>query len=264
VSFELLCWNVEHFDGMDPARLARVVKHVKKQKPDVFALLEMEGADVRQLMEDAFPTYDFFITDGAQTQEILVGCRRGVFDQKAFTQKREFKEGNESLRPGALLSVRQGKVWTSMLFLHSDSGVTPGDFGNRAALFERVLGLQRALTARSGGDPRLLVVGDLNTMGMYFPTDRKRDLRISAEAEIAALADAAAAGGMVLLPKDRPATWASSSKKLVSNLDHVIATEAVRVVAPVAVRGWQDLSGEPRQRFLTETSDHCSLAVSVG
>ena len=63
MTFKLLSWNVEHFKAGDPARIARVVKHVKAQRPDVFGLLEMEGANVRQLMEVEFPTYDFFIND---------------------------------------------------------------------------------------------------------------------------------------------------------------------------------------------------------
>ena len=75
-------------------------------------------------------------TDGPEIQEILVGCKRGVFDQKVFTQKREFKANNPALRPGALLSLQKKDQWYNLLFLHTDSGTD-------ASAFETVLKCSR-------------------------------------------------------------------------------------------------------------------------
>jgi hypothetical protein len=49
----------------------------------------------------------------------------------------------------------------------------------------------------------------------------------------------------------------------VSNLDHVLASKALRIERPVQVRGWQGLQGEERRRFLLESSDHCSLGLTI-
>jgi hypothetical protein len=87
MGFSMLSWNVEHFKG--GARTKDVVAHVKNHDPDVFGLLEMEGTNVLAVMQGEFPGYDFALTDGPQVQEILVGIRRGKFDQVGVSQKRE-------------------------------------------------------------------------------------------------------------------------------------------------------------------------------
>src|SRR5574343_1937813 len=86
MKFSVLSWNIEHFKG-GAARLKKVASHIKKQKPDVFALLEIENVNVRALMEQAFAGYDFALTDGPQVQEILVGWRRTAFGQAVVSQK---------------------------------------------------------------------------------------------------------------------------------------------------------------------------------
>ena len=121
MKFSVLSWNIEHFKG-GVVRLKRVAVHIKRHKPDVFALLEIENVNVRTLMEQEFPGYDFALTDGPQVQEILVGWRRTAFEQAVFSQKREFDVGNDRLRPGALLSVKHSGIWYNLLFLHTDSG----------------------------------------------------------------------------------------------------------------------------------------------
>lgn len=128
MGFSVLSWNVEHFKGGD-VRTRKVADHIKSQNPDVFGLFEIEGANVQQLMQQHFPGYDFGITDGPETMEILVGWRRGYFNQAIFTQKREFNAGNPSLRPGALLSLRKGNTYFNVLFLHTDSGTDAAAFG---------------------------------------------------------------------------------------------------------------------------------------
>jgi hypothetical protein len=136
LGFSVLSWNVEHFGGGEtPARQTRVVKHLK-------------DPDIRKLMETSFPDHDFVVTDGPQLREILIGCRRGVIDQKLFEQKREYQEGNDKLRPGALLSVRQGTEWTKLLLLHADSGSDAGALGNRFDHFRKVWSLWKAIARR--------------------------------------------------------------------------------------------------------------------
>lgn len=49
------------------------------------------------------PGYQFHITEGRQTQEILVGVRNKF--TAFFTQRLEFTGGNTFLRPGALLTL---------------------------------------------------------------------------------------------------------------------------------------------------------------
>ena len=51
-------------------------------------------------MAEAYSDYFFHITEGPQTQEILVGVKSGF--SPFFTQRVEFKGGNPRLRPSAL------------------------------------------------------------------------------------------------------------------------------------------------------------------
>ena len=270
MKFSVLSWNIEHFKG-GATRLKKVASHIKKQKPDVFALLEIENVNVRALMEQAFAGYDFALTDGPQVQEILVGWRRAAFEQAVFSQKREFDVGNDKLRPGALLSVRLEGVWYNLLFLHTDSGTDAPAFGNRAEMFGKTWNLKSALDRNLGGDgaSRLVVMGDLNTMGLMFPRPAKKFLRVDAPTEIAALAEAAKDAGMKLLTKDRDATWKGSVGE--SNLDHAIASASLDFTrfgagaeAPqVKVKGWPDLAGTAQASFLADVSDHASLYLEI-
>jgi endonuclease/exonuclease/phosphatase family metal-dependent hydrolase len=272
MKFSFLSWNVEHFRG-GGERLNKVAKHIKDQNPDIFGLLEIEGADILSLMQNKFSTYDFALTDGPEVQEILVGWRRNKFSQAIFTQKREFKAFNPSLRPGALLTVTLNSVNHNLLFLHTDSGVEAPDFGNRSEMFEHGWKLKKAIDKIAGGPGQghLIILGDLNTMGLQFPTPKKANTKVDAQAEIAALATFAGQAGMRLLPKDLDVTWKGSQGE--SNLDHVLASNALQFggqgttpagqPASVAVRGWNQLSGEARKKFLAEISDHSSLFAEV-
>ncbi|MBK7661993.1 MAG: endonuclease/exonuclease/phosphatase family protein [Sterolibacteriaceae bacterium] len=268
--FSVLSWNIEHFRGGD-ARLKKVAAHIAGQNPDVFGLLEIEHADVLTLMQRELPDYDFALTDGPEVQEILVGWRRGKFGQTVFSQKREFNVGNPALRPGALLSVRVADTWYNMLFLHTDSGTDAPAFGNRAEMFGKTWKLKRALDRKmeQAAAAQLLVMGDLNTMGLMYPRPAKKFLRVDAPSEIAALDEAALKSGMRLLPKDQPFTWNGSAGK--SNLDHVLASQALQLrnfgsdaePAEIRVTGWPQLSGAQLKSFLAEISDHASLYAEV-
>lgn len=274
--FSVLSWNVEHFKG-GATRLKKVVKHIEDQDPDVFALFEVEKFDVQALMEDKFPTYDFNITDGPQSMEILVGRRQGVFQQAVFSQKREFKAFNPRLRPGALLSVKKDGEFFSLLFLHTDSGTEAPDFGNRQEMFEKINKMRKRLDdLASDNKGRFIVLGDLNTMGLFYPTRRKTDRIVTGAEEIEALGKASAKVKMSMLTKDFPNTFnngKTGSKQLISDLDHVLASDEIPLKALgtlgngddffVSVRGWQQLSGSARNKFINDISDHCSLYIEV-
>jgi len=258
--FSVLSWNVEHFkDGT--ARVKDVAKHIRDQNPDIFGVFEVEGGDVQDLMQNQFPKYDFNITDGPQQMETIVAHRRGKFSQVVFTQKREFKLYNPQLRPGALLSALLGSDFYNILFLHTDSGTEAPDFGNRQEMFEKIASVKKGLDKLAQGDSRLIALGDFNTMGLFFPTRRKSDGRVTAEEEVSALDAAGHKVKMSILPKDFSETYFNGTLK--SNLDQVIASDNLQITAPVAVRGWQQLAGTARQKFIENVSDHCSLLVEV-
>jgi hypothetical protein len=86
--FSVVSWNVEHFKD-DPSRVERVVTFLRDQSPDVFGLYEVEGSEVFTALVTLMPNYTFQITEGPQTQEILIGVKKTV---TAFiTQKTDFK-----------------------------------------------------------------------------------------------------------------------------------------------------------------------------
>ena len=104
--FSIASWNVEHFKD-DLTRVGKVIDLVKAQNPDVFGLYEVEGAKVFNALVDKMPDYTFQITEGVQTQEILVGISKRL---TAFiTQKTEFRSGTTHMRPGRLSPVTNGK-----------------------------------------------------------------------------------------------------------------------------------------------------------
>jgi exonuclease III len=112
-AFSIASWNVEHFKG-DPTRANRVIDFLKKQNPDVIGLYEVEGSEVFSEVTVKFPGYTFQITEGPETQEILVGVKSTL---SAFiTQKLEFKSGNSFMRPGLLLTITISGKQYSILF----------------------------------------------------------------------------------------------------------------------------------------------------
>lgn len=271
MSFKILSWNVEAFKGSSE-RLPRVVDHIKTDEPDVIGLFEVENMDIIDLVDNYFPGYNFHLTQGSQNKEILVGYRKDKFETVIFTQKREFKVYNPFLRPGALLTVKYlGKLY-NILFLHTDSGTEAADFGNRQEMFDKIWRLKKTLNVigKSENAP-FIVLGDLNTMGLNFPTRRKSDQRVSAIDEIVTLDSVGSKTGMTVLPKNEPETF--NNLRLQSNLDHVVASTSILFAAVgkdvannpqfVSVRGWNQLSGNDRKDFIDHISDHSSLTVTV-
>jgi endonuclease/exonuclease/phosphatase family metal-dependent hydrolase len=269
--FSLLSWNVEAFNG-SASQLRQVSDHIKELDPDVFGLFEVENVDIIGLITTHLPEYDYNLTDGPQNKEILVGVRRGKFEQSIFSQKRQFKVYNPYLRPGALLTLSFEGEFFNIIFLHTDSGTEAPDFGNRNEMFEKIWSLKRALDKKSpeGTQARLIVLGDLNTMGLKFPTRRKGDIRVTEAEEIEALEGFAKRRGMVLLPKEFAHTF--NNGRLVSNLDHMLATGNIAFEELgqtesrpfyIKVSGWHQLEGDARIEFIETISDHCSLYCEI-
>lgn len=169
--FSVASWNVVHFKD-DPTRVDRVIDLVKAQNPDVFGLYEVDGATVFSALVSKLPNYTFQITEGVQTQEILVGVSKSL---TAFiTQKTEFRSGTTHMRPGQLVTiVKNGNNYT-LLFLHLSSGTDPRGMGLRDDMLERAFEFRKVLDAAAGGPgkARYLFLGDFNTMGMKYPFDR--------------------------------------------------------------------------------------------
>ena len=166
----------------------------------MFTVLEVEGKHVFRAMVTRFPGYVFSITEGPQTQEILIAVRGGT---SAFvTQRNEFKRSNPHLRLGALLTITNGFGQSlPILFAHLKSSPLPEGFGLRDAMFKKVRKLKKKLNEQAGGSSEMILVGDLNTMGLRL-TYSKNDL--SGPEEIARVEKVLRAAGLRNLPKYHP------------------------------------------------------------
>ena len=132
-AFSVASWNVEHLgDTGPPQRMANVIGLLEARDPDVVAIYEVEGKNVWRRLMDGMPGYSWFITEGQNTQEILLGTKSGV---TAFvTQKVEFGSRDAYMRPGALMSVLHDDQIYTLLFLHLASMPDPRGFGLRQAI----------------------------------------------------------------------------------------------------------------------------------
>jgi exonuclease III len=263
--FSVASWNVEHFKD-DTSRVARVVKFLKDQTPDVLALYEVEGKTVFTQLTQQLPNYQFHITEGPQTQEILVGVR-GTFSA-FFTQKVEFKSGNTYLRPGALLTVTAGGAPYALLFLHTKSENSPIGLGIRDDMFDRAVEFRKTLDkGAAGGQANYIFLGDLNTMGMKYPFQKS----IEATVELQKLDADAKKKKMRRLGKTNPATWWNGPGTSIapSDLDHVVVSDHLKFKtfagnAEVDVRGWASLATDAEKKtWIKDYSDHSLLFFQV-
>lgn len=262
-AFKLVSWNVEHFKNQG-SRVADVVALLSSLKPDVFALYEVEGKDVFDVLTKNMPGYQFHITEGPQVQEILIGVRSGL--TAFFTQKVEFKSGNQSLRPGALLTLTiAGKNYT-LLFLHTKSGPDPIGWGIRDDMLERALEF-RGVLEKGGGTAHYLFLGDLNTMGMKYLI---KDRNIPPQTELEKLDRLAKVFKMVRLKKDAPASWSNGAGSSIppSDLDHVVAADHLKFRnyggAQVTVLGWpKEPTPAAQTAWIKKYSDHGVLCLEV-
>jgi hypothetical protein len=271
--FSVASWNIEHFgkDESDAghARVKRAIQFLKAQNPDVFALYEVEGKEVFRTLFEDMPGYTFHITEGPQVQEILVGVRSNF--TAFFTQKIEFKSGVTLLRPGSLLTLFIDGEYFPMLFLHTKSGNDARGFGLRDDMLHRSIKFKSVLN-RTGGDVNYIIMGDLNTMGMKYPSGKS----VPPEIEIKRLDGRARhhAYRMRLLSKTHYNTFSngSASSTPPSPLDHVVAARHMKFKefdnakgkGEVDVRGWADFTDPAEQdQWIKDFSDHCLLYFEV-
>jgi len=272
-AFSVASWNVEHFGAMNKSKtkpkkaVGPILQYLAQQQADVVAVYEVVGSTVYENLVDVMPDYQFHITEGPQTQEILVGVKRTF--SSFFTQRLEFKSGVSVLRPGALLTVRvDGKAYP-LLFLHLKSLTEPRGFGLRDDQTERALKLRKVLDGVSGGGDQAnyIFLGDLNTMGMNL-TFSTQD--VSADEEIQRLQKRVRSRKMQVLAKSHPETFWPGSKSSYSpgNLDHVVAADHLQFKAfgsaYIDIRGWpQETTPEKRDAWTRKYSDHALMYFEV-
>lgn len=273
--FSVASWNVEHFKE-DPTgtRVNRVVDFVKSINPDVFGLFEVEGATVFDALVTTMPNYTFQITEGVQTQEILIGVKKTL---TAFiTQKTEFRSGTTHMRPGQLVTITKDDQIYSLLFLHLSSGPDPRGMGLRDDMLQRAFDFRKVLDKAQGGDgkARYLFMGDLNTMGLEYPFDR--DIEAALELKKWDQYGKRVKIQMRRLAKTHDATWFNGSKSRLplSNLDHVFASTNLKFktfartsdggTAEVNVQGWVDETTiAAKDAWIAKYSDHSLLYLEI-
>jgi len=275
--FSVASWNVEHFKD-DPLRVGRVVEFMKQQNPDVFGLYEVVGAKVFGELVKRMPGYTFQITEGLQTQEILIGVKKGV---TAFiTQRTEFRAGTTHMRPGQLVTLTKNGLNYSLLFLHLASGVEPRGMGLRDDMLERALEFRRNLdkadkAAGGTGQARYLFLGDLNIMGLDYPFGRSIDAALELQ-KWDKEAARARYGGMRRLAKTQDISWSNGSGSRIpdSDLDHVFASSNLKFrsfkrpadgqSAEVMLRGWPEAAtAAARDAWIRDYSDHALLYFEI-
>jgi hypothetical protein len=277
-AFSVASWNVEHFgkskkNSNKPKKpIGPIVDYLVSQKADIVAVYEVVGKIVFNEVMKKMPGYQFHITEGPQSQEILVGVKNNI--SCFFTQKTTFKSGASMLRPGALLTVRKDGVNYPLLFLHLKSLTEPKGFGLRDDMTERAIKFKKGLDkahkkSGHGGKSNFIFLGDLNTMGMNL-TYSKKD--VSAEEEIGRLGKRLGSKyvGMKILSKSIEETYwpGSKSKYSIGNLDHVIAADHLEFKqfngASVSVRGWvEENSPSKKDQWAKKFSDHSLLYFEV-
>lgn len=285
MDLKILSWNVEHFKGPpanwraldhdqrhadQAARVDRVVAEIATINPDIFAILEVEGDNSPYQVADRMPDYSFLLTEGAQSQEILVGFRHGL--RLFFTQKGEFKENNIYLRPAPTLTVSlPGGRDLTLLFGHFKSLPEPPGWGLRASMFEKLGDLKKSLDgyARARGDDSaaFVAMGDLNTMGLTL-TDSSDD--ISAEDELRRYDKRLARVNMVRPTKSHPHTFSAGSGSRLpdSDLDHVYLDASLTILPDaghdVQVGGWARVpAGPARDTWIRDYSDHAPIWTTL-
>lgn len=273
-AFSVASWNVEHFGAKGESKhpkkpIAFPIDFLVQQNPDIIALYEVRSSVIFRPLVEAFPDYQFHITEGSQTQEILIGIRNNF--SGFVTQKIEFKSSQPGLRPGVLVTLRIDEAYYPILFLHLKSLTDPKGFGLRDEMLKLALKFRMRLDVAAGGKGKAnyLFVGDLNTMGLDYPYTQHD---ISAEMEINELKRRARhyTKKMMVLEKSEENTWwgGSTSKLGPSNLDHVVAADHLMFKdfrgAQVDVRGWpQEATDAAKDTWVEKYSDHALLYFEV-
>ncbi len=269
--FSIASWNVEHFkgDGPDAARVERVIDFLAQQKPDLLALYEVEGKQVFDVLTAKMPDYFFQITEGLQTQEILVGVRKTLNPLPLVSQRTEFRSGTTHMRPGQLVSLKVGAEKYAVLFLHLSSGVDPRGMGLRDDMVLRAIDFKKTLdrSAAEGERANYIFLGDLNSMGMEYPQHN-----IPATDELAKWDKEAKKKkyAMRRLTKTHINSWSNGSASSIpdSALDHAFASDHLTFKsfngADISVRGWVNAANSAeKDKWIKELSDHSLLYLEV-
>jgi endonuclease/exonuclease/phosphatase family metal-dependent hydrolase len=269
--FSIASWNVEHFrgEGPDAPRVERVIEFLAKQKPDLFALYEVEGKQVFDALTARMPDYFVQITEGLQTQEILVGARKTLNPLPLISQRTEFRSGTTHMRPGQLVSLKVGTQKFAVLFLHLSSGVDPRGMGLRDDMVMRAIDFKATLdkSAPAGERASYVFLGDLNSMGLEYPKHN-----IPSSDELAKWDKEAKKKkyAMRRLTKTHENSWSNGSTSSIpdSALDHAYASDHLTFKAfngaDIAVRGWADAATPAeKDKWIKDHSDHCLLYLEV-
>ncbi len=281
-AFSVASWNIKHFkarpnERKDAQRVERVVKFLKESSefspPDIFGIYEVVGKDVYKTLTDLFPNYTFHITEGPQTQEILLGVRS---DLSVFvTQRIEFNAGVKWMRPGLLATVKVDGIEYSILFLHLASLTKPRGWGLRDDMLYKAVKFRKAIAAAAvalGRDKtNYMFIGDLNTMGLDYSISRTVQRDVSAEEELARWDRRAETYyEMRRLTKTHDYSYwgGTKSKYPKGNLDHAYASKDLSFRqfngSDVLVTGWVDQPSEQEQdRWIEDYSDHSLLYLEV-
>ncbi len=285
MSFTLLSWNVEHFDGVTDTRAMDIANFIQSHNPDLIVIYELEDSHGGFLFAQSFfPGFFTFITEGQNNQEILILANPSSFDHVTVTQQHKFRIGNPFLRPGALVTLTQQALHTNVLFLHSASGTKADAFGDRFEIADHIFKLNKRLQdieLAGGPTARLIVTGDFNTMGLQFPRKLVSHRVQTYQDEIAGFAHLASRAhrhnlqGMAFAPKEHDLTFSNPNNRSQSDLDHVLVSAGVQLTNrgnrpsdgnpfEVSVQGWiQQPSGVARNNFINTRSDHCALIFTV-
>lgn len=283
-AFSVLSWNIEHLRGKRPERLARIVNLLKSEDPDIFSLYEIEGKTIYQSLLSTLPDYSFHITEGSQTQEILIGVKHSL--TAFFSQRVEFKSGNSRLRPGAMLSLKIDGIDYTLMFLHLKSLNSPIGLGIRDDQLSRAYKLKRKLDKIAPDNQRanFIVLGDFNTMGMNY---RGKKYDIPASAELIKLDKDINYKSIAMrrLSKTTSNTWSngSGSRYPPADLDHVLVSKHLNAKlwqnklpvnevninftpgqSEVDIRGWVDEQTIAKQdEWIEQYSDHSYLFFEI-
>jgi len=271
-AFSVASWNVEHFGALNtktkkPEKpIQPIIDFIADQKADIVAVYEVRSEYIYEPILNTMQNYQFYITEGEQLQEILIGVKKGI---SAFiTQKIEFKSGQSTLRPGVLVTPLIEEHYYPVLFLHLKSSADPKGFGLRDDMLQRALKFRKILDEKNPNYiANYIFLGDLNTMGLDYPY---KENDISSESELKQLDRRAKLKKMRRLSKSYDLSWwnGSNNYKPGSNLDHVIAAEHLEFKSfngfEVDVKGWpQEEGDEKRREWINKYSDHGLLYFEV-
>jgi exonuclease III len=270
---KVLSWNVEHFKS---GKVNDVIKLVQKHNPDVFGLYEVEDKQIYDIMLNQFPKYSGFLTTGQQSQQIFIACSN-KFDGVKYQQKDQFKSGNPKLRPGVFLTFKYQNKMYGFLFLHTDSGTTAVDFGNRNEMFEHAINLKRKVDEQSTDPVNFIILGDLNTMGLNYPTGKNNIAQTVTELQFIEYQNNKKVNKKTanLRFLSKPDVTEYSQNYGFSNLDHVIVSDHMKFKDQpdpidqkdyeVLLDGWRPFQKDMKvvKKIANDISDHCPLIFEV-